>query len=328
MEKVLFVDDEASILSSIERLFVDSDIALSFAGNADQALEIIAQEEIAVVVSDNLMPGKRGLDFLADLKYVSPYAVKILMTAYADLPTALAAINRGEVYRFVVKPWDNDEFVETVKQSLQRYRTIKALREEDETILQSLAQTIELKDPYTKGHCGRVAAYALMLAEALHLPQRTVKDIRFGSWLHDCGKIGVPDAILNFGGPVNASDFETLKKHPDWGAEVVQQAHLSPTILNIVLSHHERFDGDGYPHGLAGEQIPLEARIVAAADVFDALTTDRPYRRAYPMRKAVEIFSSMAGSALDPQLVTIFLGVLRTNGVIPDSLAAEDGQHG
>lgn len=327
-EKVLFVDDEEHVLNSIERLFADSDMGILRAGNAGEALSFFNREEIAVVVSDNMMPGTKGLDFLAGLKVVSPHTVKILMTAYADLPTALEAINSGEVYRFIVKPWENEALVETVEQALNRYRTLKALRREDETILQSLAQTIELKDPYTKGHCARVATYALMIADMLDLPKTLRKDIRYGSWLHDCGKIGVPEAILNFAGPISSGEFETMKKHPEWGAEVARQARLSETVVNIILHHHERYDGTGYPTGLAGDDIPFEARIVTVADIYDALTSERPYRRACSWAQAFETMTAMTGSILDPQLVDVFFLGLKKLGIQPNNSMEGDNTHG
>lgn len=316
--KILFVDDEEHILSSLERLFADTGMELLRAGSAAEAMALFKRHEIAVVVSDNMMPGGRGVEFLCELKNIAPQTVKILMTAYADLPTALEAINRGEVHRFVLKPWDNDELLEIVGQAVNRYRTLSALAREDEAILESLAQTIELKDPYTRGHCVRVASYALMIAEELQLSPQLRKDIRYGSWLHDCGKIGVPEAILNFGGPIASCEFETVKKHPVWGAEVVRRARLSSTVVDIVLHHHERFDGDGYPDKLAGEAIPLAARIAAVADVYDALTTERPYRRAYPWERGIAILVSMKGSVLDPALVDVFISVLKKVELLPN----------
>lgn len=325
--KILFVDDEEHILSSLERLFADTGMDVLRAGSAAEAMTLFERNEIAVVVSDNMMPGMRGIEFLCQLKDIAPQTVKILMTAYADLPTALEAINRGEVFRFVVKPWDNDELVAIVSQSVHRYHTLSALAREDEAILQSLAQTIELKDPYTRGHCARVASYALMIADELQLSPQLRKDIRYGSWLHDCGKIGVPEAILNFGGPVAAHEFDTIKKHPVWGAEVARQARLSPTVVEIVLHHHERYDGDGYPHGLAGEQIPLAPRIAAVADVYDALTTERPYRRAYTWQKGIDILRSMKGSALDPALVDSFVAALKKRNLLPNDSVGGERNH-
>ena len=317
-ENVLFVDDEEYVLSALRRVCADDEEIRAFmAGNAAEALEILKHEEIAVLVSDHRMPGTTGTDLLKQAKAISPDTVKILMTGYADLPTAIEAINICEVFRFIVKPWDNDELLRTVHEGVHRYRLVQSLRREDEAVFRSLGQTIELKDRYTKGHCDRVAGYALMIAEALGLADEVQETIKQGSWLHDCGKIGIPEAVLNFEGALNEREFETIRQHPLWGAEVARQAGLPPAVINIILLHHERFDGKGYPHGMAGTDIPLEARIVAVADVYDALTSDRPYHKAFDRPKAFSVLSGLKGQCLDPELVDLFLGRINPAGNEP-----------
>jgi putative nucleotidyltransferase with HDIG domain len=232
------------------------------------------------------------------------------MTAYADLSTALQAINKGEVYRFLVKPWVNEELIRTVSEGLARFRVLTTLHGEDEAILRSLAQTIELKDHYTRGHCERVAVYALTISEELKLSPQVQLDIRHGSWLHDCGKIGVPETVLNSAEKLSVQDWEVVRKHPEWGATVAEQANLSARVINIIRHHHERFDGTGYPSALKGEAIPLEARIVAVADVYDALRTERPYKKAHDENEAQSILIGMKGSVLDHSLVDLFLATV------------------
>jgi putative nucleotidyltransferase with HDIG domain len=307
---VLLVDDEANILNALARLFLDRDVRVLRAENGEEALGIVRREPVAVVVSDNLMPGMRGVELLSQVRNLSPDTVRVLLTGYADLPTAIEAINRGEVFRFHVKPWVDEEIVRTVEEGVRRYQVVRSLRDGDEAALRSIAQTIELKDPYTRGHCDRVAAFALTIAEALRLPEGTRRAIKHGSWLHDCGKIGVPEGILNCPGKLSAADFEVVKKHPGWGAEVGRQANLPEEVINIILYHHERFDGRGYPTGAKGTEIPLEARIVAVADVFDAMSTDRPYAKGYDREEAMRVMGVLRGAALDPQLVDIFLADL------------------
>jgi response regulator RpfG family c-di-GMP phosphodiesterase len=265
---------------------------------------------MAVVVSDNLMPGMRGVELLSRVRDLSPDTVRVLLTGSADRPAAIEAINRGEVFRFHEKPWVDEEIVRTVEEGVQRYQVVRSLRHGDEATLRSIAQTIELKDPYTGGHCDRMAAFALKIAEALLLPEGTRRAIKLGSWLHDCGKIGVPEAILNFPGKLSAADFEVVKKHPGWGADVGRQANLPEEVINIILYHHERFDGRGYPTGAKGTEIPLEARIVTVADVFDAISTDRPYAKGYEQAEAMRVVGVLRGAALDPQLVDLFLAGL------------------
>ncbi len=309
-DAVLLVDDEANILNALERLLLDSDLRILRAGNGDEALEILRKEPVAVVVSDNLMPGMRGVELLSRVRDSSPDSVRILLTGYADLPTAIEAINRGEVFRFHVKPWVDEEIVRTIEDGVQRYKVVRSLRGGDEATLRSIAQTIELKDPYTRGHCDRVAAFAQKIVEALHLPEAMRRAIRYGCWLHDCGKIGVPEAILNFPGKLTEEEFAVVKKHPGWGADVGRQANLPEEVINIILYHHERFDGRGYPTGAKGKEIPIEARIVAVADVFDAMSTDRPYATGYSRVEALRVMGVLRGAALDPELVDIFLAAL------------------
>lgn len=304
---VLLVDDEENILKSIQRLLSDSSYKILTAGNAVQAIEIIKNNSVSVIVSDHRMPGTLGVDLLSQVKTISPDTVRILLTGYADLDTAIDAINRGEVFRFIKKPWENHALKEIIEEAQQRHDLILSLKHSDESTLLSLAQTIELKDAYTRGHCDNVARYAKIIALGLQLNETILEQIRFGSWLHDCGKIGVPEKILNKEGPLTADEFEIIKKHPTWGADVARQAKLQQIVVNIILHHHEKYGGKGYPTGLAGNDIPLEARIVAVADVFDALTTNRSYRGAYDFDKAGDILLSMKRSHLDPKLVDIFL---------------------
>jgi len=317
-ETVLFVDDDNFTLEVIKgQLSECDDFRILTALSAAEALQIIRKEEIAVVVSDNIMPAMSGLEFLAGLKNISPDTVKILMSAYADLASALAAINCSEVYRYLLKPLKENDLITTVRDGLNRYRLIQALRRDEEDVLCSLAQTIELKDHSTKGHCDRVAVYALCIADRLGLPREVQREIKYGSWLHDCGKIGVSENILNGPGRLSDEQFETVKQHSLWGAEVAAKANLSRTARNIIHYHHERYDGAGYPNGLKAEEIPLEARIVSVADVFDALTSERSYRQGYSCDETLKIISEMSGEALDPKLVEIFLDIVRERDDIP-----------
>jgi response regulator RpfG family c-di-GMP phosphodiesterase len=322
-ESVLFVDDNNFTLEIIKGLLRDcDDFNLLTAGSAGEALQIIHREEIAVVVSDNIMPVMSGLEFLAGLTKISPDTVKILMSAYADLASALAAINSSEVYRYVLKPWNDEDLITTVRDGLKRYRLTLAMRRDDEDILRSLAQTIELKDPSTKGHCDRVAVYSQYISEKLGLPRGVQREIKYGSWLHDCGKIGISEIILNGPGKLSDDQFETMKQHSTWGAEVAAKAHLSEMTRNIIHYHHEHYDGTGYPSGLKAEEIPLEARIVSVADVFDALTSERSYRHGYSRDDTLQMIHAMSGQALDPQLVEIFLDIVRERDDFPLCTAA------
>jgi putative two-component system response regulator len=310
-EHILFVDDEQYILDIAEAIFEAQGTLILTATSGEEALEKVKTNEIAVIVSDNHMMGMTGLELLSMIKALSPDTVKILMTGFADLETAIEAINRVEVFRFIVKPWENTQLVELVSDALKRYRLIKSIVRGDEAAMLSLVRALELKDSYTKGHSERVADYAISIARKMGMDERDIKSIRYGSWLHDCGKIGVSENILNYEGPLDDAETHIVRNHPMWGADVARKARLADAIVNIILFHHERYDGKGYPSGLKEGEIPMEARIVAVADIYDALTTERPYRKAYDKDRALQMLISMKGNVLDPALVDIFSEVAK-----------------
>jgi len=314
MATILFVDDEAGIRNALRRLFADLPYRLLFAASAAEGLDLLRANECAVIVSDNQMPGENGIEFLYKARLLAPDTVRVMMTAYADLGTAVNAINQCEAYRFVDKPWDDQELVELVGDGVLRYELLNSLRRSDEEIYRALAQTIELKDSYTRGHCDRVVGFSLVVGMRLGLSMEALAHLEHGAMLHDCGKIGVPEAILNFPGRLDDEQCEVMHRHPAWGADVARTAGLHQSTVNVILYHHEHYNGRGYPIGLAGEDIPLEARIVAIADVYDALTSDRPYRKAMPQEEALREFKSMSGTVLDPHFVELFLEILKEQG--------------
>jgi response regulator RpfG family c-di-GMP phosphodiesterase len=317
---VLFVDDEEYILNSVNRLFSDVDLHICTANSADEALHVLDREEVAVIVTDNCMPGMTGVDLLSKIREVYPDTMKIMMTVQADITTAIDAINRGDVHRFITKPWDDRELIKTVTEAIRKYELVQSLKRDDEATLLSIAQTVELKDPYTQGHCERVSGFAVMMAEAMQLSDYLRQEIRHGSWLHDCGKIGVPERILNYPGPLDKDQYEIIKNHPKWGADVISKARLSDHVFNIVLYHHERYGGNGYPKGIKGNDIPIEARIVTVADVYDALTSDRSYRTKYSQERALEIMVMMKDEFFDIDILNTFIEhCLKFRNPSPDS---------
>ncbi|MBK5274823.1 MAG: response regulator [Desulfuromonadales bacterium] len=311
MATIMFVDDEAGIRNALRRLFADSPHRILFADSAAQALELLNSNTCAVIVSDNQMPGGSGIDFLCKARHLAPDTIRVMMTAYADLGTTLNAINRCEAYRFVVKPWDDQELMDMVDGCVMRYELLNSLRLKDEAVYRSLAQAIELKDHYTRGHCDRVVEFSVALGKRLGLSPEVLTHVEHGAMLHDCGKIGVPEATLNFPGKLDDDQMKVIRQHPDWGGEVARAAGMHQITVNIVLYHHENFNGLGYPTGLSGEAIPLEARIVAVADVYDALVSDRPYRKAMPPEVAMREFLAMSGTVLDPVIVDNFLEIVK-----------------
>ncbi|KAB0670516.1 response regulator [Oryzomonas sagensis] len=309
-EVVLVVDDDKAILGYTAELLTGIGANVLSCNSPDEALAIIREKPIAIVVSDYYMPGMTGLELFSRMREFSHSIVKILMTSKADLAMAVGAINSGEVFRFLSKPWQDAEMVAAVRDGIRRYRMMLASSEDMEFLLHALGQTIELKDPLTKGHCERVATYAEIIARRMGLDMEAKHDLKVGSWLHDCGKIGVPEAILNAERGLTDGEMEVIRKHPLWGATVAEAANMPAVVVNIILHHHEHYNGRGYPMGLATDAIPLEARIVAAADVYDALRSSRPYRPGFSYSDTRGIMASMSGNQLDPAILeTLFEGL-------------------
>ena len=310
LRTVLFVDAEMPGLHAVQQLFSDvADLRLLMASSGEKALEIVREKDVWVVVSDTHLPGISGIELLERIRHISPTTARILTTAHADLGTAVDAINISEAFRFIIRPWDSDELKSIVHEALERTKVIRELAHCEESAISSLAQAIELKDPYTRGHCDRVAEYASSLAMKIGLPEKSIVNIKYGGWLHDCGKIGVPGAVLNFPGRLDEPGMKVIHRHPLWGAGIARQAGLSSEVVNTILYHHEKFDGSGYPFGLKGEEITMEARIVTIADVFDSLRTRRPYRAACTSAKTREIMREMSQDFFDPHLFEQFQGV-------------------
>lgn len=213
---------------------------------------------------------------------------------------------------------------ERTKELEESYLKLKAANRQ---ALFGLAEAIEAKDPYTKGHCGRVAAYSLVLAQEAGYPDDGLETLEFGAFLHDIGKIGVRDSVLMKPGPLDEEEWMHMREHPVKGCEIVAQIEILRPIMPAVRNHHERWDGHGYPDGMKGTEIPLVARIVAIADAYDAMATDRPYKRALPLDQCEKLLYKCAGKMYDPELIDIFCqrhlgGIYRDEY---DSAAYDDG---
>jgi putative two-component system response regulator len=194
---------------------------------------------------------------------------------------------------------------ERTKELEESYEKLKAANRQ---ALFGLAEAIEAKDPYTKGHCGRVAAYSLVLAREAGYPAEGLETLEFGAFLHDIGKIGIKDAVLLKPGPLDEAEWVHMKEHPVKGFEIANKIEMLKPIMSAVRNHHERWDGSGYPDKMKAEDIPLAARIVAIADAFDAMATDRPYKQALPLEECEAVLRKTAGKMYDPELIEVFVG--------------------
>ncbi len=324
---ILVVDDEDGILRSLYKFLTRLGHRVETAGTVRQALELLEPGHFDLVLTDLRLPESSGLDLLAAVRVRSPGTRTILMSANADIPSAALAIEHG-VDQLILKPFDLESLRERVEQSLARRRAERAAVREREVLeaqlrrretesriwvlraAHALAAAVEAKDPYTAGHATRVTAYGMSVAEA-HGGIDLLR-FRLAGDLHDVGKIGVPDVVLNKPGRLDPSEMELVRRHPETGERILGPLIDDSMVLGVVRWHHERWDGQGYPDRLEGEDIPLPARVLAVADTLDAMTSHRAYRGGLPWEVAVAEILACSGTQFDPQVVVAFERALPT----------------
>jgi putative two-component system response regulator len=315
------VDDEPIILQSLRielRNSLGSQCILETAESAEEALSIFADvqkegRQLAVLISDQNMPGMKGHELLTRIKEKSPDTFTILLTGFSDLEGVKLAVNNAELYRYITKPWKKEEFIFTIRQALKEFNQQNLIREQDQKIEKltvSMITALEAAnlsyDEDTSYHILRVSEYAAFLAQKMGCDEDFVHRIRIYSKLHDIGKVGVACQLLNKPGRYTPEEFEIMKKHVWYGQKILSADGIDEMARNIAYYHHERWDGSGYLNTLKGEAIPLEARITAVADVFDALASKRVYKQALPFEEACEKILEASGTHFDPRIVDVF----------------------
>ena len=332
---ILVVDDEPRIRTALARLLEVVGYQCTQAASAEQALAILEREAFPVLLSDIRMAGMDGVGLLREVRRRWPDVAVLMLTAVAEVDTAVACLQAG-AFDYIAKPFQVDEVRARVGQALEKRRLIlenrqyhqhlaemvdqQALRIEELFLegVQTLAHALEAKDPYTKGHSARVAAYAGRIGGVLGLPEGDIQLIELGAELHDVGKIGVRESVLHKPGPLTQEEYEHIMQHPVIGARILAPLlKHAPQVLAIVRSHHERMDGKGLPDGLARDAISLPARIVAVADGFDAMTTGRPYRPPRAVTAALDEVRHGAGTQWDGAVVDAFLVMCRDLSQLP-----------
>jgi putative two-component system response regulator len=312
-KKILIVDDNQHIRSTLQRTLELENYAVLEARNGIEALTILDRHTPDLILSDINMPRMDGITFfkcVRDRQQLS-HVPFIFLTAN-DSPQEIQKGRLLGVEDYLTKPINLDSLLEIIQSRLMRSMEIQlALIDQNYSeIIKMLASAIEGRDRYTHGHVERVTWYARRMAMALDWTKAELKYLEYGAWLHDIGKIVIPDSILNKTGPLTSEEWEIMKEHPKAGAQIVgSNINLQPAIP-YILYHHERWDGTGYPEQLRGTEIPIEGRLLAIVDVYDALTTDRPYRPAFPHRKVVNMLKEGSGSQFDPDLVPVFIKVI------------------
>ena len=335
VERLLVVDDEGPILSALQRTFEAAGYQVTACADPVEALEKLKERPYQVLSADYMMPGMNGAEFLAKAKALQPETIRILLTAAHDFRAAVDAINNGEIFRILSKPWSRAELLGCVRQAFDTYRLreknrqltaivhsqnqelaalnkgLEALVDERTTnLLDGMVAVLDYRDTETQWHSRRVSRFTRRIAEQLGVADPAeLRTIEMGALLHDIGKIGVRDAVLLKPGPLDADEWEEMREHPHLGWALLQRIEFLREASKIVLQHQERFDGKGYPGKLKGEQIVLGARLFAVADTYDAITSDRPYRKAQAHDAAVAEMKRVAGTQLDPRGVEAFCSV-------------------
>jgi len=322
--RLLVVDDEKFIRSIIRERMEIEGFSVGEAQNGLQALSMLRDGDYSVMLTDIRMPVMDGVTLLREASRLFPDTARIVMTANAELETAVAALKNG-AYDYILKPFSFDILFVTIrnairKQALERelhdYQVNLETKVKEQTDLinslyvrsiQSLIKALEAKDLYTRGHSQRVTVYSMAIATEMGLSPAPIEDLRRASILHDLGKIGVTETILNKPGKLTREEFGEVEKHPEVGTQILSPIPYFQKILPAILHHHERFDGCGYPGKIAGTEIPLESRIMAVADTYDAMTSTRAYRPALPEEVATAEILRCSGTQFDPEIVSVFL---------------------
>ena len=345
-DTVLCVDPDPSDLQRLTadlKPVLEDNEEIFAAGTAEQALDFayrlgLEGRQLSMVIADQNLPGIQGIRLLEMIHKRFPSSVKILLSRNGHLEEAVYAFNNANLDRYLSKPWVPEEMIFAVKSLLRQHRmkrinqslltdlksknvelgaTLTELRDAKQEVetsymrtIQSLAIALEAKDNYTAGHSQRVAKFAVMVAQGLGLSQTEIEMIRQVALLHDIGKIGMIDKILNKPGPLTDEERVLVRSHPTVGGQIMSPVKDSLKFIDAVKFHHENFDGSGYPAGRTGGQVSIGTRIVRLADAFDAMTSNRPYRGAQTLKYAIEEMRNFTGTQFDPECVEAFVKML------------------
>jgi putative nucleotidyltransferase with HDIG domain len=332
-EQILVVDDEEAIREVVSTMLESRGYHCTTVSNGRAAQEHVRKQIPDLVLSDMIMPEMDGIKLLEWLRNFDPEVPVIMVTAIHDISTALEAIRRG-AYDYILKPFEKDQLYHGVGRALQHRRlvienrnyqqnlqqqvddktaqlqsAIVQLEQSYDDTLEALGSALDLKDAETEGHCQRVTAFTISIAKTMPVPNVYLPILARAAFLHDIGKMAIPDSILRKPGPLDDDEKQIMRTHCEIGYNVLTRIPFLRDAAEIVLAHQEFFDGSGYPRGLRGEQIPLGARIFSIADALDAMISDRPYRKALPMSHACGEIRRCAGTQFDPKIVDVFLSI-------------------
>jgi response regulator RpfG family c-di-GMP phosphodiesterase len=324
---VLIVDDEEPIRAALQRFLKGLQLTSYAAGSGAEALDVLQRHPVALMLCDIRMPGMSGIDLVPQALTLVPDLAVVMLSAVNDATTAALCMQRGAM-DYLTKPLDLDDLGRAIQQALRRRDERRETRELDQqakeawereraetwrvttATLEALVNVMEARDPYLRGHSARVADLGATIAAHLGLSDDAVEEIRLAGRLHDIGKIGTREAVLNKQGPLTPEEYEHVKQHVLIGSQLLTPLGNLGPVVGGVRHHHERWDGAGYPDGLRGEEIPLVARIIGAAEVYDALCTSRPYQDKMSPDQAIRRLGELAGTVLDPTVFAALADVV------------------
>lgn len=310
--KILLVDDEEDNLMLLYRT-LRGKYELTKTTNPLEAVELLKNNFYHLVISDHKMPEMDGVELLQFINSHHPDTVKILLTAYSDASILISAINSAKIYRYIKKPFIPDELIMIVEASLEYFQLKKDnenlvtdLKELFSGTIKAIIEALDAKDSFTSGRSRRVTYYSLKMAEKLNLKKSELGKVELAGLLHDIGMIGVTDKILYKMEKLTEDEYEEIKKHVNYGVKILEDIKQLNDVVYIIKHHHEHYSGQGYPDGLKGEEIPLISRIIAIADAYDGMISNRAYRNALSSEEACKIIEENRNMQFDPQLIPIF----------------------
>ena len=325
--KIIVVDDEQGIVDSLSIFLKRSGYSFTGITNPLEAINLVKNEHFDLMILDFMMAPIHGDEVVEEIRKFNKDLYILLLTGHKDLAPPLETIKRLDIQGYCEKSDKFDQLlllIESGIKSIEQMNTIRsinmALEDKNEELEKAyldtigiLRQTVEAKDPYTRGHSDRVSEFSVLIGKKMCLDEATLHTLKIGGLFHDIGKIGIPDSILLKESKLSDDEYSQIKNHPTIGAHILGDAKVFKDILPMVKHHHERFDGRGYPSGLAGTDIPLIARIAAVADTFDALTSKRTYRNSLPLDFVKEEIKKCSGTQFDPEIAGIFLDILNND---------------
>jgi len=360
--RILIIDDEPNVLSVLYALLSSAHLCRT-ATSAAEAIEYLKEETYDLVLSDIMMPGMTGIELLAEITRLSHETVVILISGNLNIQSAIEAMRKG-AFDYVTKPFNLSDVETAVSRALRHQSLLKANQQYEQHLeqlvnvrtseltvanshlnttleklyqnyratLHALAAALEARDVETKGHSERVVAYCLRLGKEIALNDRQLITLEHGALLHDIGKIGVPDGILLKRGALTEDEWSYMRRHVEYGAQILRGIDFLDGATQLVAQHHERYDGSGYPNSKEGDEICLGARIFAVADAVDAMTSDRPYRAGRSFDDAADELIRCSGAHFDPFVVQAFTAVpldawreLRQLSIEPGSIVKDTG---